>query len=72
MAAPRLRNASEMARVLTHGASLYAILMDSVPGTPAHAEAERLWEGWRFIEGERLEAYAKSLQNRAFDIALSL
>lgn len=72
MAAPRLRNASEMSRVIAHGAYLYACRQDEAVGSPAYALADQKWQGWVFIEGETLAAHARALQERAFDIALSL
>lgn len=72
MAAPRYRNASEMSRVIAYGAYLYACRQDAAIGSPTYVEADRKWQGWLHIEGETLGAHARALQERAFDIALSL
>lgn len=72
MAAPRHRNASELSRVIAHGAYLYAVRQDAKIGSPAYVEADRKWDAWVEIEGETLADHARSLQTRAFDIALNL
>lgn len=72
MAAPRYRNASELSRDIAYGAYLFAVRQDSVIGSPAYIEADRKWAAWVEIEGETLADHARSLQTRAFDIALNL
>lgn len=71
MANIRYRNASEMSRVLMHGANLYAIRQDARIGSPEYSEADRKWTGWCELEPALVE-HAMALQSRAFDIALRL